>query len=74
MKKLLTLGIICIIASILFSSCRSNLFIIKRHYTNGYYIAHSNGKQTATSVKEDRIAPDRPKKTLHSINEQAEKT
>lgn len=45
MKKIITFSIICIMASILFSSCKSNSSIIKRHYNKGYYVSHSKSKQ-----------------------------
>ena len=53
MKKVFTLTAVCTIICLVFASCKSNLSITKRHYNNGYYIAHSKGKQAATSSKED---------------------
>jgi hypothetical protein len=53
MKKILTLTTACIILCLVLASCKSNLSITKRHYNNGYYIAHSKGKQNPTASKEE---------------------
>jgi hypothetical protein len=56
MKKLFTFSIVCIAASIFFSSCSSSLFVAKRHFNNGYYIAYNKGKAPAhTSIKEKEV-------------------
>jgi hypothetical protein len=56
MKKLLTFCSICITASMLFSSCASNFSIMKRHYTNGYYVDYTGNNKTITSKTEDKVA------------------
>ena len=38
MKKILSILVLCLMLSVLFTACRSNMFI-KRHYNDGYYIA-----------------------------------
>lgn len=53
MKKIITFSVICIMASILLSSCGSSISIAKRHYNNGYYISYNNGKQAVTTPKEE---------------------
>jgi hypothetical protein len=53
MKRLITFIAICIIASILFASCRSNLLITKRRYNNGYYVTYNNGKKAVLTPKEE---------------------
>ena len=68
MKKLITLSTICIMAGILLTSCKSNMSIAKRHYTNGYYIAHSKSKQTASSSKEEnKVVQVKIKKPIYSV-------
>ena len=67
MKKLLTLSTICIITSLLFSSCRSNMSITKRHYTGGYYIAHNKGKQKVTPAKEEKTVQGKPNASVYSL-------
>ncbi len=57
MKKLITFSAICIITSILFSSCSSNLSIAKRHFNNGYYIAYSKNKQAVRTPQEEVREP-----------------
>lgn len=42
MKKLITLLTVIFAGTILFSSCKNNMSIAKRHYRNGYYIAKSS--------------------------------
>lgn len=53
MKKLITYLSICLIAGILFSSCKSNISIAKRHYNKGYYVDYNSGKHDVTTVKEE---------------------
>ena len=67
MKKLITLSTICIITSLLFSSCKSNMSVTKRHYNKGYYIAHSKGKQTVTAPKEEKVVQMKTRNTLYSV-------
>lgn len=57
MKKLLILIITCTLASIFFSSCKQGFSVMKRHYTDGYYVSHSGKKQTpAPQEKKETIA------------------
>ncbi|MDP2387808.1 MAG: DUF5670 family protein [Bacteroidota bacterium] len=57
MKKIITLSTVCIILSLLFSSCGSNTSLTKRHYNKGYYIAHTKGKhKVAAEKKDEKIA------------------
>ena len=53
MKKLITYLSICLIAGILFSSCKSNMSIAKRHYNKGYYVDINSNKHAVTTVKEE---------------------
>ena len=62
-KNLFTFAITCVIASILFSSCS----ITKRHYTNGYYVSHSSGKQTTASKAQEPIVQKKTNPSLYSI-------
>ena len=65
MKKLITLSSIFIITSVLFTSCRSNMSVTKRHYNNGYYITNTKAKQTnSRSAEEERVAKKEVKKTV----------
>ena len=66
MKKLFTLGSICIIASILLSSCSSHISITKRHYNKGFYFAHAKGKHLASKPKEQVIQV-KTKNTLYAL-------
>lgn len=54
MKKTIKFCVSCIIASVLFSSCGSNMSITKRHYNNGYYISYSNDKENVIIPKENK--------------------
>jgi hypothetical protein len=65
MKKLITYGAICIIASILFSSCKSNISIAKRHYNKGYYVDYNSGKHDAATVKEEKTVQSNTSKPLN---------
>jgi hypothetical protein len=53
MKKLITYLSICLIAGILFSSCKSNMSIAKRHYNKGYYVDINSNKHVVTTAKEE---------------------
>ena len=53
MKKIITFSTVCIILSLLFSSCGSNTSLTKRHYNKGYYIAHTKGKHKVVTEKKD---------------------
>ncbi|MBC7862640.1 MAG: hypothetical protein IAF38_06665 [Bacteroidia bacterium] len=55
MKKLITLCLIATIAGIVFSSCTTGNSVIKRHYNNGYYFAHSKGKSVHEKQKEKML-------------------
>lgn len=46
MKKLLILIITWTLAGIFFSSCKQGFSVMKRHYTDGYYVSHSGKKQS----------------------------
>src|SRR5580658_3158451 len=67
MKKLLTVGTLCILACILFSSCSSNLTIAKRHYTKGYYIEYANHTQTVQPKEEEKTTESNRMLSLHSL-------
>jgi len=47
-NKTIQFSIFCSIVGILFTSCKSNMSVMKRHYNNGYYISHNKGKQSTT--------------------------
>jgi len=66
MKKLITFSTICLIASLLLSSCKTAT-LAKRHYTKGYYLAHTKGKTqgSAASKEEKKIQPE-IKKNLYT--------
>jgi uncharacterized membrane protein len=66
MKKIFTLSAICIIGSILFSACKSNTSITKRHYRDGYYITHNKGKQAATNNEEEKNVRKNTKKQVYN--------
>ena len=73
MKKLITFSAVCFIASILFSSCSSNLSIAKRHFNNGYYIAYSNGKQAVhTPKEEEKVVQTKIIQPLYSVQNKIE--
>lgn len=75
MKKVISFSAICILTSILFSSCKSNLSVTKRHYNNGYYIAHSTGKHISLTPKEEvKIVQTKTKKSLYAAQSQVEQT
>ncbi|MFL5753981.1 MAG: lmo0937 family membrane protein [Bacteroidia bacterium] len=57
MKKSTLSLIICILASIFFSSCRSNMSVAKRHYSNSYYIAHHRAPQAGISSANEKKKP-----------------
>ena len=74
MKKIFTLTTACIILCLVFASCKSNLSMTKRHYNNGYYIAHSKGKQNPTVSKEEEgIVQRKASLSSYSIKQSAEK-
>jgi len=73
MKKIITFGVICIIASILFSSCRSNISITKRHYNKGYYVDFNNGKKVGLAPKEEeKVVQTKTSKPVYYSQDQAE--
>lgn len=53
MKKLLTTVTSWIVVCIVFSSCSSNISIVKRHYKKGYYIEFAKRTQTAHPLKNE---------------------
>ncbi len=57
MKKLITYSTICLIASVAFTSCTSNLAITQRHYNKGLYIDYSSNKETAFRTKAKSLQP-----------------
>ncbi|HXB40631.1 MAG TPA: lmo0937 family membrane protein [Bacteroidia bacterium] len=68
MKKFISFITICIGAGILFSSCNSNMSMVKRHYTNGYYIAHSEHmKKTESSYTLEENLGKKHKRPLCSV-------
>ncbi len=68
MKKIITLITICIIICFVFASCKSNMSLTKRHYNNGYYIAHSKELQhRKPSNKEEKVTQSKTKTTLYSV-------
>src|ERR1035437_145647 len=71
MKKLITFSAICIVASILLSSCGSNMSITKRHYNNGYYVSYSDGKQAVFTPKEKEVQS-KTSEALNSVQDQTE--
>lgn len=71
MKKLITFSAICIVASILLSSCGLNMSITKRHYNNGYYVSYSDGKQAVFTPKE-KEGQSKTSEALNSVQDQAE--
>lgn len=74
MKKHHGFSAIIIITCILFSSCGSNMSIIKRHYNNGYYMAFSEYKQTShTSKDEEKVVQTKTQEPLNSIQFKAER-
>ncbi|MGP8215205.1 MAG: DUF5670 family protein [Bacteroidia bacterium] len=56
MKNLFKFSTIIIAAGILFSSCESNLSIIKRHYNSGYYIDYTKNNKGITPKTDVKIA------------------
>ncbi|MGZ3864900.1 MAG: hypothetical protein ACXVNR_00240 [Bacteroidia bacterium] len=41
MKKIISFFVLCLMLSVVFTACKSNIFI-KRHYNDGYYIAKAD--------------------------------
>jgi uncharacterized protein (DUF427 family) len=67
MKKLITLTIIGVLASIVFSSCGSKMSLTKRHYNKGYHFAHSNSKRSLPkSDVEEKLVENKTNKQLYS--------
>lgn len=60
MKKIITYSLIALLSGFLFSSCRSNLTIIKRHYNKGYYVASSKNEKVHTVSREPEKQPEVP--------------
>lgn len=80
MKKLITLYlfsiVVCILVAILVTSCGSNVFIAKRHYTKGYYIEKTDGlaSRGEKQTTEQKTVVHHPAKPAYSIarDQQAE--
>lgn len=53
MKNLIKLSAIFILFGILFSSCKYNRSMIKRHYNKGYYMAYSKNKSAIPGIKKE---------------------
>lgn len=70
MKKLITLSLVCLLTSILFSSC-SKMTIAKRHYNNGYYVDLGNKKkkQSAEQTEENKVVQIKTTGSLYSIDD-----
>jgi hypothetical protein len=51
MKKIITYTMLCLIAILLLPSCKGKMGITKRHYTKGYYVSHTKGKNNAVASK-----------------------
>ncbi|TND01982.1 MAG: hypothetical protein FD123_4133 [Bacteroidetes bacterium] len=73
MKKSIVFSAIGIITGILFSSCGSNLSIMKRRYNDGYYVSHGSGKQKTAVPKEERKIPFETKRPSPAAQSQARK-
>jgi hypothetical protein len=60
MKKLITYISLCLIAILLMPGCRSKMGMMKRHYSKGYYVSHSQGKNKTLAAKAEpmQIATD----------------
>ncbi len=65
-KNLFTFASTCIVASILLSSCS----MTKRHYTNGYYVSHTSGKQVEAKAQ-DQTAQKKTKPSLYTVQNAA---
>ena len=55
MKSVLKICLISLMSGIIFWSCSSKLSVTKRHYSRGYYVAHTTGKPN-TSTKHKKIS------------------
>lgn len=53
MKKIIKINIFCLLIVAFVSSCGTNGSITKRHYTKGYYVAHSKGKHKVSAENKD---------------------
>lgn len=62
MKKIITLSINLILATLIFSSCNHNLSLTKRHYNKGYYV---DSKKTLKTEKLNN----EPKTVLENNNQ-----
>ena len=73
MKKFITFCTVCVIASVFFSSCSSNLSIAKRHFNNGYYIAYSKSKPVVrTTTEEDKVVQTKTKESFYAVQNKRE--
>jgi hypothetical protein len=55
MKKITLYTVYCIVTGFLLSSCGTNMSLLKRHYTKGYYVEHSSGKHKASLIERQDI-------------------
>ena len=68
MKNLIKFSTILITASILFSSCESNLAITKRHYNKGFYIDYTkNSSKEITPKSSGNIAQAPATTTINNL-------
>lgn len=77
MKKLLQLASLFLIAGVLLSSCGKGLYVTKRKYNKGFYIAHSHkAKKADVSQHEERTAKSQPVKVAerYVINTKTEES
>ena len=52
MKRIITFSVTCL-SLLLFFSCKNSVEVMKRHYTNGFYVSHTKG---TNKVKENSTA------------------
>ncbi len=77
MKKIIKYSSICLVISLLLTSCNSKFSLTKRHYNKGYYFAHAkNTTSNSLDVKSKKIEQIpvvksvEPKKALNILSEQ----
>lgn len=56
MKKIIT--VLC--GAVLLSSCGNKMMLMKRHYTNGFYLAHSGAAKSSSSEEVTKKVSNRP--------------
>ena len=61
MKNLYKLSLLFILTGLLFTACGPKMSLTKRHYTKGYYFAHSNSKHkkqnSDNKLVSNKVAP-----------------